>query len=135
MEENKEKIINDALALIAEHEKHAERTRMLSLCPFVAGFVLIAVFAYGQIKANELRKISTEAFKFTYDTEVGRMINDIVDTKINLLRNELKLRNSFTGIIGGTIFGLGIGMLMTRKQKIKQIQVIKNIVYLIEKNS
>ncbi len=135
MEENKEKIINDAFALIAEHEKHAKKMWILSLCSIIVGIIFIAFFAYSQIQANEFMELSKKAYESTYNTEVGKLIGGIVDTKINYLRAEIKYRNDVFGIIGGMILGIGIGSIFHRKQKIKQLHIIKGIVYLIEKNS
>ena len=135
MKENKEKIISDAFLLISEHEKHAKKMWIYSFVTIMAGIIFIAIYIYGQIKANETMELSRVAYESTYNTEVGRLIGEIVDTKINYLRAEISYRYNIFGIFGGMIFWVGVGSILHRKQKIKQLHIIKGVVCLIEKNS
>ena len=127
--------IKEALELVAEQEKYAEYSRVLSWGAIVVGVFVLGVFAYGQIKANEIQTRNKEYLSEIQDNDSMKQVANIVDTKIDLLRAEIKLRTSVSGIAGGVLLGVGIAGLFGRKKKNKQISVIKAIIHRIDNDS
>src|ERR1043166_5960798 len=108
MERTKDSIIGEARQLIGEYEKATKQLFFAYLVMIVTGLSMIGVFAYGQIKADEIKKKSVAIFDTTHQSDALMAVNRMIDVKIELLRAEMHLQRSFTGIIGGALLGLAV---------------------------
>ncbi len=73
--------------------------------------------------------------KTNQQSEISVLINRVIDTRIDLLRAELHLRHSFSGVIGGVILGVGIVGLLNRKKRFKEVDAMRGIIDLVGKDS
>ena len=101
----------------------------------VLGVVTIGVFAYGQIKANEIERRSAAIVDAEHQSDAFMAVNRIINLKIDLLRTEMHLRRSSTAVIGGAVLGLAVGGLLNRKKRIRQARVLRAMVSLVSKDS
>ena len=136
MELSKDTVIEEARQLIGEYEKQTKRFFFFYLLVAIAGVVMIGLFAYGQIKADEIKKRSVAiSLDSAHQSDALMAVNRMIDVKIDLLRTEMHLRRSSTGVIGGALLGLAIGGLLNRKRRIRQARVLRGIVGLVSKDS
>lgn len=135
MEPSKNSVVDEARQLIGEYEKQTKRLFFAYLVMAVASLVLIGVFAYGQIKADEIQKRGAAVLDAAHQSDALMAVNRMIDVKIDLLRAEMHLRGSSTGIIGSVFLGLAIAGLLNRKRRIRQAHVLRGIVGLVSKDS
>ena len=135
MEPIEESVIEEARQLIGEYEKQTKQLFFAYLVMAVLSVVMIGVFAYGQIKADEIKKRSVAIFDTAHQSDALIAVNRMIDVKIDLLRVEMHLRESSTGVIGGALLGFAIGGLLNRKKRIRQAGVLRGMVNLVNKDS
>jgi len=134
MEGNRE--IEEALNFFETREK--ELSKVYFLCWFLIiplSLVLIGfAFYFSQIKAPEMYEASL-LLTVQHESESARELLIIVDKKLALLRAELKQKNSFSGISGGLMLGLGISGIMVHRTRVKEIQVLRGAISKIRGSS
>ena len=135
MEPSENNAIEEACQLIGEYEKDTKRLFFAYLVMTVVGVVMIGVFAYGQIKADEIKKRSVAILDTAHQSDALMAVNRMIDVKIDLLRVEMHLRESSTGVIGGALLGLAVGGLLNRKKRIRQARVLRGMISLVSKDS
>jgi divalent metal cation (Fe/Co/Zn/Cd) transporter len=135
MDPTKDSIIDEARQLIGEYEKQTKQLFFAYLVMTVVSVVMIGVFAYGVIKADEIKKRSVANSDASHQSDAFVAVNRMIDLKIDLLRAEMHLRQSPIGIIGGALLGLAVGGLLTRKKRIRQARVLRGMVNLVNKDS
>ena len=135
MEPSKNSAIEEARQLIGEYEKDTRRLFFAYLVMTVVSVVMIGVFAYGVIKADEIKKSSVANSDAAHQSDAFVAVNRMIDLKIDLLRAEMHLRQSPIGIIGGAFLGLAVGGLLNRKKRIRQARVLRGMVSLVSKDS
>ncbi len=135
MEPSKNSVIDEARQLIGEYEKQTKQLFFAYLVMAVLGVVTIGVFAYGQIKADEIERRSIAIVDTAHQSDAFMAVNRMINVKIDLLRAEMHLRRSSTGVIGGALLGLAVGGLLNRKKRIRQARVLRGMVNLVNKDS
>jgi hypothetical protein len=135
MEPTKNSVIEEARQLIGEYEKDTKQLFFAYLVMTVVGVLMIGVFAYGEITADEIKKRSVAISDAAHQSDAHMAVNRMIDVKIDLLRAEMHLRRSSTGIIGGALLGLALGGLLNRKKRIRQARVLRGMVSLVSKDS
>ena len=135
MEPIEESVIEEARQLIGEYEKATKHLFFAYLVMTVVSVAMIGVFAYGQIKADEIKKRSVAIFDTAHQSDALIAVNRMIDVKIDLLRVEMHLRESSTGVIGGALLGFAIGGLLNRKKRIRQARVLRAMLGLVSKDS
>ena len=135
MEPTKDSIIAEARQLIGEYEKQTKQLLFAYLVMAVLSVVMIGVFAYGQIKADEIKKRSVTILDTAHQSDALMAVNRMIDVKIDLLRAEMQVRHSSTGLIGGALLGLAVGGLVNRKKRIQQARLLRGMVSLVNKDS
>ena len=135
MEPRKNNTIEEACQLIGEYERDTKRLFVAYLVMAVVGVVMIGVFAHGQIKADEIKERSAAILDTAHQSDVLMAVNRMIDVKSDLLRTEMHLRQSPTGVIGGALLGLAVGGLLNRKRRIRQARVLRGMVSLVSKDA
>ena len=135
MEPSKNSVIEETCQLIGEYEKHTKQLFFAYLVMAVVSVVTIGVFAYGEIKADEIKKRSVAISDAAHQSDALMAVNRMIDVKIELLRVEMHLQRSSTGVIGGALLGLAVGGLLNRKKRIRQARVLRGMVNLVNKDS
>ena len=135
MDPTKDSIIDEARQLIREYEKQTKQLFFAYLVMAVVSVVTIGVFAYGEIKADEIKKRSVAISDAAHQSDALMAVNRMIDVKIDLLRTEMHLRQSSIGVLGGAILGLAVGGLLNRKKRIRQARVLRGMVNLVNKDS
>jgi len=135
MEPSKNSAIEEACQLIDEYEKNTRQLFFAYLVMTVVSVAMIGVFAYGEIKADAIKKRSVAISNATHQSDALMAVNRMIDVKIDLLRSEMHLRQSSTGVIGGALLGLAVGGLLNRKKRIRQARVLRSMVSLVSKDS
>ena len=132
MEKNNSNSLKEAHELVVEYEKHAKYSGVLAWVFILMGILLIAIYAYGHVIANDFQHRNQEIFENLKGNEVAVLVSEIVDKKIDLLRVEIKMRNNVSGLVGGLILGVGIAGVIGRKTKHRKLRAIKEIIQCIE---
>jgi hypothetical protein len=135
MEPSKNSVIEQARQLIGEYEKQTKQLFFAQLVMAVLSVVMIGVFAYGQIKADEIKKRSVAILDTAHQSDALVAVNRMIDVKIDLLRVEMQVRQSSIGVIGGALLGLAVGGLLNRKKRIRQARLLRGMVSLVNKDS
>jgi len=135
MEPSKNSVIEEARQLIGEYEKQTKQLFFAHLVMAVLSVVMIGVFAYGQIKADEIKKRSVAILDTAHQSDALVAVNRMIDVKIDLLRVEMQVRQSSIGVIGGALLGLAVGGLLNRKKRIQQARLLRGMVSLVNKDS
>ncbi len=135
MEPSKSSVIEEACQLIGEYERDTKRLFFAYLVMTVVGVVMIGVFAYGDIKADEIHKRSVAISDAAHQSDAYVAVNRMIDVKIDLLRTEMHLRRNSTGVIGGALLGFALGGLLNRKKRLRQARVWTGMVSLVSKDS
>jgi hypothetical protein len=135
MEPSKNSVIEEARQLIGEYEKQTKQLFFAYLVMAVLSVVMIGVFAYGQIKADEIKKRSVAILDTAHQSDALVAVNRMIDVKIDLLRVEMQVRQSSIGVIGGALLGLAVGGLLNRKKRIRQARLLRGMVSLVNKDS
>ena len=135
MEPSKNSVIEEARELIGEYEKQTKQLFFAYLVMAVLSVVMIGVFAYGQIKADEIKKRSIAILDTAHQSDALMAVNRMIDVKIDLLRVEMQVRQSSIGVIGGALLGFAVGGLLNRKKRIQQARLLRGMVSLVNKDS
>src|SRR5882672_3562778 len=89
MEPSKSSVIEEARQLIGEYEKQTKQLFFAYLVMAVLSVVVLGVFAYGQIKANEIERRSAAIMDGEHQSDAFMEVNRMINVKIDLLRAEM----------------------------------------------
>jgi len=99
------------------------------------GVASICFYIWGCSQAKKLADYSEEITQ-TVSPKTTEETLTVVDAKIDLLRSELKVTQNYTPLyLGGILIGSGIGYLLSHKRKLKNMEILKNAILHIQKNS
>jgi len=135
MEPSKNSAIEEACQLIGEYEKQTKQLFFAYLVMAVLSVVVLGVFAYGQIKANEIERRSAAIMDGEHQSDAFMEVNRMINVKIDLLRAEMHVRQNPAEVIGAAVLGIAIGGLLNRKKRIRQARVLRGMVSLVNKDS
>jgi hypothetical protein len=124
----------EALEFFIAQEKTLTKIRSYQWITIFLGLIAIGIFAYSQSRASDLADLSTQ-LTVQADSEGVKALLSLVDKKIALLKAELRLRDSFIGIIGGFLIVVGIGGASINSYNLKKAKIMQHIVKKIGKNS
>ena len=132
MEDNE--AIHRAIAIVEKREKRLSMHRKSAYAFLLFGFIYSGIFMYGFSKADDVAILSKDLNEMV-QSEEDKILLSIVDAKINLAFEQDKLKNSLMPIAIGFMFGGSIGTLLSLKTKSNELDVFKNVLKNIEKNS
>ena len=135
MDEVEDNSLEDARQLVRDYEVRTKRSFYLSILIIFLGFLMIGIFAYSQSKAEEVRAIGASLAQQAEQSELTKLLNNIVDKKIDLLRHEIKLRYNISGVLGGVMIGAGITGLFGYKRRCRQARAIRSVINRVSKDS